>query len=179
MKVSNEGRFGVELEMFWNRLSSLRWTYVMQTWLSHVNLSLLSFNFYYWLMDGPKKKKSDWWSSWLILFLSCYSASQIDENVKREIINHRSLRHPNIVRFREVSMFLQFHLVCVQGSGSYILLSFCLNFHPGHFNTNSSSHCYGICIWRRALWSNLQGRAFFWGWGFYAIWLLFLVSFIP
>ncbi|PWA76809.1 fibrillarin, S-adenosyl-L-methionine-dependent methyltransferase [Artemisia annua] len=28
---------------------------------------------------------------------------QIDENVAREIINHRSLRHPNIVRFKEVS----------------------------------------------------------------------------
>ncbi|KAF5451350.1 hypothetical protein F2P56_026465 [Juglans regia] len=27
---------------------------------------------------------------------------KIDENVKREIINHRSLRHPNIVRFKEV-----------------------------------------------------------------------------
>ncbi|XP_038906810.1 serine/threonine-protein kinase SRK2H-like isoform X2 [Benincasa hispida] len=26
----------------------------------------------------------------------------IDENVEREIINHRSLRHPNIVRFKEV-----------------------------------------------------------------------------
>ncbi|CAM8984897.1 unnamed protein product [Rhodiola kirilowii] len=28
--------------------------------------------------------------------------SKIDENVQREIINHRSLRHPNIVRFKEV-----------------------------------------------------------------------------
>ncbi|XP_024979164.1 serine/threonine-protein kinase SRK2A-like [Cynara cardunculus var. scolymus] len=27
---------------------------------------------------------------------------KIDENVAREIINHRSLRHPNIIRFREV-----------------------------------------------------------------------------
>jgi len=29
-------------------------------------------------------------------------AAQIDENVYREIINHRSLRHPNIIRFKEV-----------------------------------------------------------------------------
>lgn len=29
--------------------------------------------------------------------------SQIDENVQREIINHRSLRHPNIIRFKEVN----------------------------------------------------------------------------
>ncbi|XP_025885402.1 serine/threonine-protein kinase SAPK10 isoform X2 [Solanum lycopersicum] len=28
--------------------------------------------------------------------------STIDENVQREIINHRSLRHPNIIRFKEV-----------------------------------------------------------------------------
>jgi hypothetical protein len=28
---------------------------------------------------------------------------QIDENVERELINHRTLIHPNIVRFREVS----------------------------------------------------------------------------
>ena len=33
--------------------------------------------------------------------LSCISV-QIDENVQREIINHQSLRHPNIVRFKEV-----------------------------------------------------------------------------
>jgi serine/threonine-protein kinase SRK2 len=26
----------------------------------------------------------------------------IDENVKRDIINHRSLRHPNIIQFKEV-----------------------------------------------------------------------------
>ncbi|XP_024030635.1 serine/threonine-protein kinase SAPK3 [Morus notabilis] len=29
---------------------------------------------------------------------------KIDENVQREIINHRSLRHPNIVRFKEVCL---------------------------------------------------------------------------
>lgn len=32
--------------------------------------------------------------------LCCFS--QIDANVQREIINHRPLRHPNIVRFKEV-----------------------------------------------------------------------------
>lgn len=36
--------------------------------------------------------------------ISLFSAEpQIDENVAREIINHRSLRHPNIIRFKEVS----------------------------------------------------------------------------
>ena len=27
---------------------------------------------------------------------------QIDENVERELVNHRTLIHPNIVKFREV-----------------------------------------------------------------------------
>ncbi|MCO5554777.1 hypothetical protein L7F22_008311 [Adiantum nelumboides] len=31
---------------------------------------------------------------------------KIDENVKREIMNHRSLCHPNIIRFKEVEMEL-------------------------------------------------------------------------
>lgn len=35
---------------------------------------------------------------------------QIDENVQREIINHRSLRHPNIVRFKEVSSLSTLYL---------------------------------------------------------------------
>ncbi|KAG5528955.1 hypothetical protein RHGRI_029572 [Rhododendron griersonianum] len=37
---------------------------------------------------------------------------KIDENVQREIINHRSLRHPNIVRFKEV-ILTQTHLAIV------------------------------------------------------------------
>uniref|UniRef100_A0A0E0EGL9 non-specific serine/threonine protein kinase n=1 Tax=Oryza meridionalis TaxID=40149 RepID=A0A0E0EGL9_9ORYZ len=32
---------------------------------------------------------------------------KIDENVQREIINHRSLRHPNIIRFKEARYFFQ------------------------------------------------------------------------
>ena len=52
------------------------------------------------------------------LFLYC--ASQIDENVKREIINHRSLRHPNIVRFKEVSIFFEV-------LSNFLRLWFCCN----------------------------------------------------
>ncbi|OAY64746.1 Serine/threonine-protein kinase SAPK7 [Ananas comosus] len=36
---------------------------------------------------------------------------KIDENVAREIINHRSLRHPNIIRFKEARYFFQ-QLIC-------------------------------------------------------------------
>ncbi|KAM7256411.1 hypothetical protein ACFE04_012152 [Oxalis oulophora] len=32
---------------------------------------------------------------------------KIDDNVQREIINHRSLKHPNIVRFKEARFFFQ------------------------------------------------------------------------
>lgn len=28
---------------------------------------------------------------------------QIDKNVEREIVNHRTLLHPNIIKFREAS----------------------------------------------------------------------------
>lgn len=39
---------------------------------------------------------------------------QIDENVAREIINHRSLRHPNIIRFKEVcTLFIWYDLLVV------------------------------------------------------------------
>ncbi|KAK6924093.1 Protein kinase domain, partial [Dillenia turbinata] len=38
---------------------------------------------------------------------------KIDENVQREIINHRSLRHPNIVKFKEVGSFLPFSDVVI------------------------------------------------------------------
>ncbi|KAA3462919.1 serine/threonine-protein kinase SRK2B [Gossypium australe] len=36
-----------------------------------------------------------------------FNFEQIDENVAREIINHRSLRHPNIIRFKEARYFFQ------------------------------------------------------------------------
>ncbi|MFS7968986.1 putative protein kinase CAMK-OST1L family [Helianthus anomalus] len=39
-------------------------------------------------------------------------AKQIDENVAREVINDRSLRHPNIIRFREV-VLIPTHLAIV------------------------------------------------------------------
>ena len=49
---------------------------------------------------------------------------QIDEHVQREIMNHRSLKHPNIVRFKEVrilSYFLLYETDCFVGDsdGSY------------------------------------------------------------
>lgn len=74
---------------------------------------------------------------------------QIDENVKREIINHRSLRHPNIVRFKEVGIFIMFLNPLCGKEDIYIYGKCSVKFHLGHFNTYSSGHCNGICIWRR------------------------------
>ncbi|KAF1893839.1 hypothetical protein Lal_00002376 [Lupinus albus] len=46
-------------------------------------------------------------SKWTSVVLSFFRHQfQIDENVAREIINHRSLRHPNIIRFKEASILL-------------------------------------------------------------------------
>jgi serine/threonine-protein kinase SRK2 len=41
---------------------------------------------------------------------------KIDENVQREIINHRSLRHPNIIRFKEV---IQIFFSLISSFGSF------------------------------------------------------------
>lgn len=71
---------------------------------------------------------------------------QIDENVQREIINHRSLRHPNIVRFKEVNQ-TSFQYLSISKCG---FRSFTHGFFVpwiGHFNTDSSGYHNGICFW--------------------------------
>lgn len=35
----------------------------------------------------------------------------------------------------------------------------------GDIDTDSSGYCDGICIWRRALWADMQCRTVQWGWG--------------
>ena len=48
--------------------------------------------------------------------ISVFGFLQIDEHVQRETINHRSLKHPNIIRFKEASkthFFLKKCLHCV------------------------------------------------------------------
>ncbi|KAL5137969.1 Serine/threonine-protein kinase SAPK10 [Glycine soja] len=73
---------------------------------------------------------------------------QIDENVKREIINHRSLRHPNIIKFKEVGIFLcseviltPTHLAIVMeyASGGELFEKIC---NAGHFNEGEVSISY-------------------------------------
>ena len=45
--------------------------------------------------NSPQTKKTSLFSPLLVV-------QQIDRNVERELVNHRSLLHPNIVRFKEV-----------------------------------------------------------------------------
>ncbi|GFQ06407.1 serine/threonine-protein kinase srk2i [Phtheirospermum japonicum] len=84
----------------------------------------------------------------------------IDENVQREIINHRSLRHPNIVRFKEV-ILTPTHLAIVMeyASGGELFERIC---NAGRFNENEArfffqqlisgvSYCHSMEICHRDL----------------------------
>ncbi|KAK4356267.1 hypothetical protein RND71_025238 [Anisodus tanguticus] len=51
---------------------------------------------------GVAKLVKDKWTSELYAVKYIARGKKIDEHVQREIMNHRSLRHPNIVRFKEV-----------------------------------------------------------------------------
>jgi len=53
-----------------------------------------------------------------------YWVLQIDEHVQREIINHRSLKHPNIIRFKEVpnSRLFGFNEYNIKGVSAVIIL---------------------------------------------------------
>ncbi|KAK6128954.1 hypothetical protein DH2020_037297 [Rehmannia glutinosa] len=84
----------------------------------------------------------------------------IDENVQREIINHRSLRHPNIVRFKEV-ILTPTHLAIVMeyASGGELFERIC---NAGRFNEDEArfffqqlisgvSYCHSMQICHRDL----------------------------
>ncbi|KAG5548080.1 hypothetical protein RHGRI_013690 [Rhododendron griersonianum] len=75
---------------------------------------------------------------------------KIDENVQREIINHRSLRHPNIVRFREV-ILTPTHLAIVMeyASGGELFERIC---NAGRFSEDEALKLYPF---------ELQARFFF------------------
>ncbi|KAF3682508.1 Serine/threonine-protein kinase SAPK2 [Capsicum annuum] len=51
---------------------------------------------------GVAKLVKDKWSGELFTVKYIQRGKKIDEHVQREIMNHRSLRHPNIIRFKEV-----------------------------------------------------------------------------
>ncbi|XP_024030207.1 serine/threonine-protein kinase SAPK10 [Morus notabilis] len=85
---------------------------------------------------------------------------KIDENVQREIINHRSLRHPNIVRFKEV-ILTPTHLAIVMeyASGGELFERIC---HAGRFSEDEArfffqqlisgvSYCHAMQVCHRDL----------------------------
>lgn len=51
---------------------------------------------------GVAKLVKDRWSGELYAVKFIERGQKIDEHVQREIMNHRSLKHPNIIRFKEV-----------------------------------------------------------------------------
>ena len=79
-------------------------SYYDSSMIFQINLYLLPLSFFFMLMK-----------QWTYLFPIICCVSQIDENVKREIINHRSLRHPNIIRFKEVGIFLYLYIFMFRG----------------------------------------------------------------
>ncbi|KAK7263089.1 hypothetical protein RJT34_30673 [Clitoria ternatea] len=85
---------------------------------------------------------------------------KIDDNVKREIINHRSLRHPNIVRFKEV-ILTPTHLAIVMeyASGGELFERIC---NAGRFTEDEArfffqqlisgvSYCHAMQVCHRDL----------------------------
>uniref|UniRef100_A0A803KSF8 non-specific serine/threonine protein kinase n=1 Tax=Chenopodium quinoa TaxID=63459 RepID=A0A803KSF8_CHEQI len=89
-----------------------------------------------------------------------YVLLQIDENVQREIINHRSLRHPNIVRFKEV-ILTPTHLAIVMeyASGGELFERIC---NAGRFSEDEArfffqqlisgvSYCHAMQVCHRDL----------------------------
>ncbi|KAM0030322.1 putative protein kinase CAMK-OST1L family [Helianthus debilis subsp. tardiflorus] len=86
--------------------------------------------------------------------------SKIDENVQREIINHRLLRHPNIIRFKEVFL-TPTHLAIVMeyAAGGELFLKIC---SAGRFSEDEArfffqqlisgvSYCHSMEICHRDL----------------------------
>ncbi|PKA46946.1 Serine/threonine-protein kinase SAPK10 [Apostasia shenzhenica] len=85
---------------------------------------------------------------------------KIDENVQREIINHRSLRHPNIIRFKEV-ILTPTHLAIVMeyASGGEVFERIC---NAGRFSEDEArfffqqlisgvSYCHSMQVCHRDL----------------------------
>nr|GMC65936.1 serine/threonine-protein kinase SAPK2 [Ipomoea batatas] len=69
---------------------------------------------------GVAKLVKDKWSGELFAVKYIERGQKIDEHVQREIMNHRSLKHPNIIRFKEVIMQVLFS--CSNSPLNYALI---------------------------------------------------------
>ncbi|CAM8906914.1 unnamed protein product [Rhodiola kirilowii] len=64
---------------------------------------------------------------------------KIDENVAREIINHRSLRHPNIIRFKEVLTPTHLAIVMEYAAGGELFERIC---NAGRFSEDEARYFF-------------------------------------
>ncbi|KAF5461910.1 hypothetical protein F2P56_017971 [Juglans regia] len=109
---------------------------------------------------GVAKLVKDRWTGELFAVKFIERGHKIDEHVQREIMNHRSLKHPNIVRFKEV-LLTPTHLAIVMeyAAGGELFERIC---NAGRFSENESrfffqqlisgvSYCHSMQICHRDL----------------------------
>ncbi|XP_043808726.1 serine/threonine-protein kinase SAPK1 isoform X2 [Manihot esculenta] len=109
---------------------------------------------------GVAKLVRDRWTKELFAVKFIERGLKIDEHVKREIINHRSLKHPNIVRFKEV-LLTPTHLAIVMeyAAGGELFERIC---NAGRFSEDEArfffqqlisgvSYCHSMQICHRDL----------------------------
>ncbi|XP_031107208.1 serine/threonine-protein kinase SAPK2-like [Ipomoea triloba] len=109
---------------------------------------------------GVAKLVKDKWSGELFAVKYIERGQKIDEHVQREIMNHRSLKHPNIIRFKEVFL-TPTHLAIVMeyASGGELFERIC---NAGRFSEDEArfffqqlisgvSYCHSMQICHRDL----------------------------
>ncbi|KAK8587627.1 hypothetical protein V6N13_086608 [Hibiscus sabdariffa] len=109
---------------------------------------------------GVAKLVRDKWSAQLYAVKYIERGTKIDEHVQREIMNHRSLKHPNIIRFKEV-LLTPTHLAIVMeyAAGGELFERIC---NAGRFSEDEArfffqqlisgvSYCHAMQICHRDL----------------------------
>ncbi|XP_068636430.1 serine/threonine-protein kinase SAPK2-like isoform X2 [Aristolochia californica] len=109
---------------------------------------------------GVAKLVRDKWTKELLAVKYIERGQKIDEHVLREIMNHRSLKHPNIIRFREV-LLTPTHLAIVMeyAAGGELFERIC---NAGRFSEDEArfffqqlisgvSYCHSMQICHRDL----------------------------
>ncbi|TYG78956.1 serine/threonine-protein kinase SAPK2 isoform X2 [Gossypium raimondii] len=103
---------------------------------------------------GVAKLVRDRWTKELFAVKFIERGHKIDEHVQREIMNHRSLKHPNIVRFKEV-LITPTHLAIVMeyAAGGELFERIC---SAGRFSEDEQlisgvSYCHSMEICHRDL----------------------------
>ncbi|KAI4330184.1 hypothetical protein MLD38_028487 [Melastoma candidum] len=89
---------------------------------------------------GVAKLVRDRWSGELFAVKFIERGQKIDQHVQREIMNHRSLKHPNIIRFKEV-LLTPTHLAIVMeyAAGGELFVRIC---NSGRFSEDEARFFY-------------------------------------